>query len=665
MNERAWLGPALVAAVGVALALVGTTEAVDGIVPWVYGIVDRVAWLDLWRPIYNPEPMDTYAYRPLAVALVKVGLTVADTVGLARTGAWLTAAHGLVLVAFGLSSLRLLLRLGFTPRVAALAAASALAMPSLLFSAWIVVEFDLVGATFVLLATSRLIDLGAFGSGRPLLPPSPRAFWFWAVLALLTKETSALQLLAVLGVACLRPGAGRLPAFDRAALRRLGLYLGLLALATAPMHFVRSDNLHAFTVFSEGFHPVRIVAILLHTLCQVVFLLAPAGVALLALTAEPTGGAGEPTGGAGEPTGGAGEPVSARRGVVAAAVAMALYAMSPVLRTYSHFEAIVFGDAVAAVALSIALVGGLALTALRGDDATRRFSGVVLLTLIGYALAPVVLRFARADVSARIFAACVPFLHAAVWRGIGSLWRSGRAGAVASGALGVAFVLFVVSSAWNAGAFHRSRLAVEDVAKVALSKDVTMSCPAIVATNAVQLTTTEELVSRGARLGACAWIETTTTQPEGTETLAAFIGRGALTVDPGQDAYLLVQTARSEMVGDDVNRVLAGDFAWAHDFMPEGDDDLFAAYQRMVYEVETELEVLFRREGRSLVRASATYLQLPLFWTELPARLRLGVPLVERYTYLASTYRVAARRPGYVPPGGRVRTDRRPDADRP
>ncbi|MBT9555115.1 MAG: hypothetical protein IV100_03750, partial [Myxococcales bacterium] len=537
------------ALLGLVLALVGTTEAVDGIVPWVYGIVDRVPWVYLWRPIYNPEPMDTYAYRPLAVALVKVGLTVADALGLARTGQWLTALHGLVLVAFGLSAHRLLLRLGFTPKVAALAAASSLTMPSLLFSAWIVVEFDLVGATFVLLATNRLIDLGAFGTGEPRLPPSPRAFWFWAVLALLTKETSALQLLAVLGVACLRPG----PALDRPALRRLGLYLGLLALATAPMHFVRSDNLHAFTVFSEGFHPVRIVAILLHTLCQVVFLLAPAGVAALALSAGVRGA------------------FSVRRAALAGVAALALYALSPVLRTYSHFEAIVFGDAVSAVVLSAALALGLVLAVARGDDATRRFSGVVLLTILGYALAPVLLRFARADVSARIFAACVPFLHAAVWRGLGALWRSGRVGAVAGGALGAAFGLFVVASAWNAGAFHRSRLSVEDVAKVALAKDVRMACPALVATNAVQLTTSEELVSRGARLGSCAWIETTTSQPEGTETLPAFIARGALTIDPGQDAYLLVQTARSEMAGEDVNRLLAGDFAWAHDFMPEGD----------------------------------------------------------------------------------------------
>ena len=52
------------------------------------------------------------------------------------------------------------------------------------------------------------------------------------------------------------------------------------------------------------------------------------------------------------------------------------------------------------------------------------------------------------------------------------------------------------------------------------------------------------------------------------------------------------------------------------DVLQESDDDLFTAYQCHIYEVETDIESLFRREGRLVGRASLPYLHLPLFLTE-------------------------------------------------
>jgi len=100
-----------------------------------------------------------------------------------------------------------------------------------------------------------------------------------------------------------------------------------------------------------------------------------------------------------------------------------------------------------------------------------------------------------------------------------------------------------------------------------------------------------------------------------------------------------------------------GDFGWTAGLMPESDDDLFAGYQRMIFEVETDIEQLFMRDGMVVARARLGYSTLPLWWNELPARWRLGVPIVERYDYVASAYRIVARRPGYTPPGGRIRPD--------
>jgi hypothetical protein len=451
------------------------------------------------------------------------------------------------------------------------------------------------------------------------------------VVAVTIKETSALQLLAYLAAASLVRWS------DVRWWRVTGAYLLLLIFCTLPMHFVESDNLHAFTVWSDGFHPMRIFGIILHTGAQLVFLLSAAGVALLAC--------------------GAARFVSFRwRSALAWLLLLLVIVGAPVLRYYSHFEAIIFSDGPWTIFQVCLLAGGL-LVALSGSSSLTKAEKTALLTVgltwLGYAAAPVVLRFARADVSARIFAACVPILHALVFRELFALWR-GRSRAL-SAAFGVLFALFVLSSAFNTVSFHRVRLSVELEAKKGLSSDFRMAEPALINTNAVQLMSVEQLRALGAsRLGPEAWIQTTSSQPDAGMTVDQFAEAGGILADRGQDVYLYIQTARSSM-SPYANQIFAGDFSWADDWLPESDDDLFAGYQRMIYETETDIELLFIREGHSLVRVRADYWQLPLSWNEVPRRMWLGLPLIEDYRYVARVYRIPARQPGWHPPGGRSR----------
>ena len=110
------------------------------------------------------------------------------------------------------------------------------------------------------------------------------------------------------------------------------------------------------------------------------------------------------------------------------------------------------------------------------------------------------------------------------------------------------------------------------------------------------------------------------------------------------------------------NETLQGNFLWTREFMPESDDDLIEAYQRMIYEVETDMETMFRRQGMQTAKQQSAYFQLPLWWNELPRRLMAGIPLVESYDFVGRLYRMAARKPGGRPAGGRGRIDKGPSA---
>jgi hypothetical protein len=103
------------------------------------------------------------------------------------------------------------------------------------------------------------------------------------------------------------------------------------------------------------------------------------------------------------------------------------------------------------------------------------------------------------------------------------------------------------------------------------------------------------------------------------------------------------------------NKVLQGDFSWSRGFVPESDDDLFASYQGMIYEIktDTDIEQLFQRQGSRLFEAKKNYMRLPLWWNDVAARLLSGVPVFENYHFLARIYKIKAPNPNWSPPGGR------------
>ncbi|HIA00660.1 MAG TPA: hypothetical protein EYN66_01900 [Myxococcales bacterium] len=506
--------------VGLVLALLGVTEGSDGIIHWVYGIVDSISYTDIWRPLYNPEPMDTYAYRPLSVVMLKLGLWATGRSVLA-----LTVIHSLALVAFGLVGRRFLIHHGFSKGVATLSSLTAMAMPSVLFSAWLNVEFDLVGAVFVLAAANSLCTYEKAVSAHTPTRKSLIIFWIFAFLAMTTKETSALQLLAYLvAFTYLRRS-------ERSYLKLTAGYLAGLIVVTLPMHFVDSGNTHAFTLWSDGFHPVRVLGMLFHTGSQLLYLVSHMGAAFLAVAAIRQ------------------LKVDPQRGNQAAIILIGVCcAFAPVMVSYSHFEAVVFSHWWWALFGMLLLVAGVSILAFRGETRERTALLMVLLTLIGYTAAPIVLRFARADVSARIFAACLPVLHAVIWRALFQMWSPNRGVVRVFGGLAIGiFALFTVSSAFNAVSFHRSRLPAEDAAKTVLAQSFKMTCPAIINTNAVQWLSMEDLRTRGARLGQCAWIQTTSSNPSGDMDLRQFAATGAVVADKGQDTYLYLATARTRM----------------------------------------------------------------------------------------------------------------------
>ena len=239
----------IIAVVGVILAWAGVTTGVDSIVHYVFAIVDQIPAtpLELLKPVYNPEPMYTHAYRPLSTALVKLGCAVfGRTDGGLQTMAFV---HALFLVPYGISARYCLIVHGMTPRVATAAALTSMLTPTVLFSAWTIPEFDMVGAIFVLLAAAEL-HRGRFKAFVPL-----------ALLALFTKETSAILLFAYL---C----ANALIQFrtNKKATWIAAGYLFVLFLAVLPIISVRPEVTTEYNVASSDFNWLRIPYLAFHNL---------------------------------------------------------------------------------------------------------------------------------------------------------------------------------------------------------------------------------------------------------------------------------------------------------------------------------------------------------------------------------------------------------------
>ena len=112
MAERGWFPLVSVLVFGTFLAWGGVVDGADSIIYYVFGIVDKVPNdpLSILKPIFNPEPMYTYAYRPLSTAILKLG-GFAFGRDIESLKAF-TFLHGLALVFFGLGARSFLLAHG-------------------------------------------------------------------------------------------------------------------------------------------------------------------------------------------------------------------------------------------------------------------------------------------------------------------------------------------------------------------------------------------------------------------------------------------------------------------------------------------------------------------------------------------------------------------------
>ena len=270
-------------------------------------------------------------------------------------------------------------------------------------------------------------------------------------------------------------------------------------------------------------------------------------------------------------------------------------------------------------------------------DGTRTLSGMVLLTVLGFATAPLVLPFARPDVSARIFATCVPVLFAFMGREAIALWteniRSTRLGASVLGGL---LVLFVGFSAFNAVSAYRARMAVPHEVKNTMAQSIETVCPAIVTVNPVQLVTAAGLRTRGAEgLDPDVGVEQRYLRDVGGLNRDAVLQQ--LNIETGREVLLYVESPRAVMDAG-ARSHLRGDFGWTYDWMPDGEDGLFDDYQDMVYGDEIPIEAAFRRSDGARIDATVAYVQFPVAWHEIPRRLWQGIPLVESYEYAARLY---------------------------
>ncbi len=643
---------------GTVLAWAGTTIGVDSIVFYVFDIVDRIPWhpAALLEPIYNPPPMYTHAYRPLSTVLTKLGGDVFghDLESLRQ----LTFVHGLFLVPYGLAARRCLRVHGFSLGVATLGALSTMALPTVLFSAWTIPEFDMVGGIWVLLAASFVRER-RLGAAAPFL-----------VLAVLTKETTAVFMFAYLladGFATLRglpAGATRVEKLR--AFRVAAAFFAVFLLAVSPILTRRPEVTTDFNVSDDDFVWMRIAWLAFHDGNQLLYSLGLAGAALLGTTALPD---------------------RPWRPWVACAL-LALPFVAPLLRVYNHYESIIFSSwptSVVAILLSLAALGRLAM---RRDalDSTR-FALAVLLGAGGLLVGPILASFSRADLSARLFAPVLPMLHALVWAAAAralqlSTPRLERAMLVLGAA---AFGWLPIAGAVNTWQFNEARFGVEAAAKQELLAALVPApspdgrppgCPLVLYTNRDQELAIEELALWGgvpASIRACTRLVQLATTELGPGTLwdqpRRLFGYDqyreefqsnelekrlrARTV-LGQPLHLYVQAARSTM-SIEANLELDVPWDWAVRRMPETDVGYFEQAVHVVYTRDTPLERFFAEAAVTRRRRSAPFVQLPLWPHDLVWRVALGVPLLETYSYSGTTYS--------IPAGARPRGEPEPDLE--
>jgi len=621
-------GTGLILVLGVVLAWAGVQEGVDSIVHYVFTIVDQVPSdpISLLKPVWNPEPMYTRAYRPLSTALVKLGSAIfgRDPSGLQ----WFTFAHGLFLIGYGLSARRFLRVHEFGDRIALLGAVTSMLTPTVLFSAWTIPEFDMVGGIFVLLAAAELRK-GHWKRSIPL-----------ALMALITKETSALLMLAYLMAFSLH----RIRENRRYWFYVLG-YLAVLMLAVFPI-FLATPDPQAVTEYNlsgQGFQWIRVLHLSFLNVSQIFYVLGPAGALLwLYLACEKQWGWALFVGGLG------------------------LFTLTPLLRHYNHYESIAFSHWIWVIFwVVVALIATVRLI-WKGSPNHRLLMWTILLGAGGLLAGPVLASFSRADLSARLYAPLIPMMHGLAWAGAAVVWHQRhRLWKPVGLAVVVCFAWQPVAGAISSWQFNRARFPVEVKAKQYLVTKLARSqrdCQVLVfCNNRDQEVAKEELPLLGSpdpNVVECTRLMPLEVVELGSGDLWSYedplfsADQSRALVDSQEvegalksgstlphTVHLFAQTARSTM-GPEVNAALIHDFDWAVKRMPEVDKGYIQQAVGMVYVKDTPLERMFEQVTSPSRKKQyrLPYFQLPLWLHELPSRLIRGVPLVENYRYQITTY---------------------------
>ncbi len=606
----------VIAIVGLGLGALGVTEYTDGIVRYVTSIVDGIAWIDVWRPVFDPPPMNTYTYRPLTTVIVKLELLLTN-----RDPELMTAVHSLSVVWYGFAIHRFLRTHGLS-RVAGPAALSAMMLPSMLFAGWIPVESDTIGAAFLCEAGWALQRWRTTGARKYLW-----LFVAFAFGAATTKETSAA---ACFGYLAAFAWVYRKEDFRRWATVAVGYGAGLFV-AVLPLILAKGQQPHQFHVAHEEFRLSAIGYMLLHDTAQVFYLVGGPGIVLMLTRLKPTR--------------------------VVALLAVGLLIACPPLRVYNHYESVII-DQWWYVALCGALMTAALVQIARADPEPGVRIGVLAVAFLIAVLvvAPIVALQSRPDVSARLFAPVVPILHGLAWDGGLRLWEasSARRDRIVAGLLVGMFGLFALFGAINGIEQWRARMAVELEAKAALAellKKDHVVCPFVIAVNRNHELAVEELEALGVEWTHCStlFVPNRVKLDPGPNDLHKWRIQGhTYSLDmvdstairdrvlageaPDSCVYLYLQAARAMMDTSDFQK-FAGDFEWAFEKLPEFDDEAYVQQIEIKYRETTSYELLFRKAGASEISLAMPFIQLPINPNEAVQRLIRGLPVLELYDY--------------------------------
>lgn len=616
----------LIVSLSALLAWAGAVPVVDHMTHTVLGIVDPIAWGDVWRPYWNPPPMNVAGVRPGSVLLMKVFALGFSNEALPNPCA-LGVLAALQLAAFGIGAWAWLRSLSLGS-VALPATAASLVLSPTLFSAWYLPELDALGAGLT------LGGLALLGRREPL-----GSRWLLCLLLLGTgvflKESSGLIALGLL----LAGGAAAALRRDRRQVLRHGLIAGAAGLGWLLLSLpLLGDTSSAMA--STG--PLARLGVVEHNAVQLVSLVGAAGVGLLALGAR------------------------LRWAHWLAPAVVAALVVLPELRFYNHYEAVY-----ATKRWTAALLAAVLLVSLLLRRRERGRPGLVAIALAPAAVygvltvAALVLSTAREDMASRILLATAPALFGLAFDAGRQAWiRSGTAPPSHRRRVRTATGLLLMGCCWtslaggvNAVLDWRARHAVDHASRSALVER--LQPRSLVLFNHYWMWLgAVELQAAGAD---AAILDTTTlalVPSRLTKPVLPTVDWGAgpldlqAAVDTGQPTSLYWLSARS-LLPVAQRQQLAGDLSWtrrplgmftplrppsetssslpAHNF-PE--DLHLTEWATHVDETGTLdegglLAAALQQPGASVTRIEHTAPRLATDLLDLPRRALLGLPLVE------------------------------------